>query len=166
MGNIYIGIDNGVSGSIGVVNDFDIELFPTPTKKHLKYTKKKAYVTRIDVPKLTKLLDKYCLANCTNVKVMVERPMVNPTRFVATSSALRAWEATLIVLEQLEIPYELVDSKAWQKAMLPSGVKGAADLKQASIQVGKRKAPHLKAIIDKQRDADGLLIALYAKQIG
>ena len=53
------------------------------------------------------------------VMASIERPMVNPKRFEATVSALRALEATLIVLESLNIGKEYCDSKGWQKALLP-----------------------------------------------
>ena len=98
------------------------------------------------------------------VKVFLERPMVNPGRFQATASALRAMEATLIVLEMFKLPLQYVDSKQWQKALLPSGIKGPAELKKASMDIGCRMFPHLSEIIKKQGDADGLLIAEWARR--
>lgn len=55
--------------------------------------------------------------------VLLERPMVNPGRFVATGSALRALEATVIVLEQLRLQPPYIDSNEGQKALLPAGLK-------------------------------------------
>ena len=51
MGRIYVGLDNGVSGSIGIVGD-DIESFfcKTPVKKVQDYTKAVSY-THLDVYK-------------------------------------------------------------------------------------------------------------------
>ena len=37
------------------------------------------------------------------ILVVLERPMVNPSRFKASKSALRAYEATLIILELISI---------------------------------------------------------------
>ena len=49
MGRIYVGLDNGVSGSIGIVGD-DIEsvFVKTPVKKVQDYTKAKKEVSRLD----------------------------------------------------------------------------------------------------------------------
>ena len=107
---------------------------------------------------------------------MIERPMVNPCRFTATVSAVRALEATLIVLEALAIPYEYIDSKEWQRELLPKGLWKAkltktgrtvqkaesADLKFASIEVAKRLFPNAPTL--KVGDADGMLIAEYARR--
>lgn len=86
--------------------------------------------------------------------------MVNPGRFLATASALRACEATLIVIESLKIPYQWIDSKEWQKALLPSGLKGP-QLKKASKEIGLRLFPNIQL---KHEDYDGLLIAEYARR--
>ena len=90
--------------------------------------------------------------------------MVNPQRFEATTSALRALEATLIVLESLRIGYEYCDSKGWQKKFLPFiSVKDKkeypAKLKQVSLEVGQRMYPDINW--DGFKDADGILIARY-----
>lgn len=162
MKKLYIGIDNGVSGTIGVVGD-KTHFFTTPVKSVLKYTKKKANVTRIDHEKLTDVLleivDGY---DIDDVIVALERPMVNPKRFTATSSALRAWEATLIIVERLGLPYFYIDSKEWQKVMLPKGIKGAPELKRASRDVGDRLFPAYKEM--NHEDRDGILIAEYVRK--
>jgi hypothetical protein len=86
--------------------------------------------------------------------------MVNSTRFNATLSAIRALEATLIALERSQFPYEYIDSKEWQKVLLPKGLKGSDELKAASLDIGKRLFPSL----DIKKDADGLLIAEYMRR--
>ena len=48
--------------------------------------------------------------------------------------------------------------------MLPSGIKGSKELKEASLQVGIRMFPFLKETIKKQKDADGILIAKYMQR--
>ena len=97
------------------------------------------------------------MASGANTFVMIERPMVNPTRFAATISAIRCLEATELLLEELRIPYQFIDSKEWQKALLPSGLKGN-DLKLGSESVANRLYPRLKIV-----NPDCLLIALYCK---
>lgn len=154
-----IGIDNGVTGSVGLISDDgkDVRFITTPVKKELNYTKAKAYITRIDALELIKILS---IADPLTSKVIIERPMVNPGRFVATISAIRALEATQTVLEQLGLSYSFIDSKEWQKAMLPSGLKGD-ELKAASLDIGKRTFPFISS---KHKDMDGLLMAQYCKQ--
>ena len=155
---IYVGIDNGVTGSIGIVNDDYVEFHQMPIKRELSYTKKKQFINRIDCESLQDILHKLHLVGM----VAIERPMVNPGRFKATTSALRALEAVLIVVETLEMPYRYIDSKEWQKVLLPQGLKGDVELKKASLDIGKRLFPNLA---DKfKKDADGMLIAEYLKR--
>jgi hypothetical protein len=92
--------------------------------------------------------------------------MINPQRFIATTSALRALEATLIILEHGRLAYRFLDSREWQSIMLPQGIKGADDLKRASLERGLRlyTYPALVAAITKQKDADSLLMAEAARK--
>lgn len=160
----YIGIDNGVTGTIAIINEDGIVAKNTPTIKQQNYTKKKGNVTRIDVVELTGIFSNNIVGNYQNSIVLIERPMVNPTRFQATMSAIRALEATLGVLETLGLPYMYIDSKEWQKEFLPKGIKGAPELKKASLDIGVRLFPEYKEYIEEHGDADGLLIAEYAKR--
>ena len=90
---------------------------------------------------------------------MIERPMINPTRWVASTSALRCLEATEIVLEELQIPYQFIDSKEWQKVLLPSGLV-KEQLKKDADDVAKRLFPKLTIV-----NSDSLLIAEYCRRI-
>jgi hypothetical protein len=166
---ILIGIDNGVSGQIGVVYpNGDTILYHTPVMKLLHYTKAKQFFTRIDTPALetifTTILSRNEVLNnnLESAFILLERPMVNPMRFKATESALRSYEATLIVIERLKIGHRVIDSKEWQKKMLPEGLKGK-ELKKASLDVGKRTFP--KIDFTGFDDADGLLLAWYGRTI-
>jgi len=101
----------GVTGSIGIVNaDQSVEIFqPMLTKKCLNYQKtKETHITRIDVPKVRKFL--FDMLAEDNAKVLIERPLVNPQMFMATMSGIRSLEAVLIILENLGLGYEYVDS--------------------------------------------------------
>jgi len=154
----YIGCDNGVTGSIGIIKSDGsfYTAFKTPVKKELSYTKKAQYANRVDVPTLMGLLNPYK----NNCKCVMERPMINPTRWLASMSARGALEATIIVMEMLCISYSYIDSKEWQKEMLPSGIKGSALLKKASLDIGRRLFPSIKHA----KDADGILIAEYIRR--
>ncbi len=156
----WIGIDNGVSGTIGVISEEGkSDFYNTPVKSEQSYTKAKQNITRIEVNKLKEILGKY-----SNAKVFVERPMVNPKMFKASISAVRSLEATLNVLELLELPYQYCDSKEWQKSLLPKGTKGSPALKKASHDIGIRLFPDHREEIEKHKDADGLLIAEYFRR--
>ena len=180
---ICIGADNGISGSWGFISEYGTNQYSTPIKLDLNYQKTKVkHITRIDVVRLHELiwyeLEEYWKKKFGNsatysinvnqiiqeVRCMIERPMVNPTRFEATTSALRALEATLITLERLRIGYEYVDSKAWQKVLLPvvskeQYSKDKQIYKKLSLEVGQRMFPH----IEFGKDADGILIASYCQ---
>lgn len=152
----FVGIDNGVSGGITIMDEQECILLheKTPVKKCLNYTKKKAFNNRIDFEKFKDMIAKAG----SNTFVMIERPMINPGRWVASISAARCLEATEIILEQLQIPYQFVDSGEWQKVLLPSGLKGE-ELKVASNQVSKRLYPRQKIV-----NADCLLMSLHCKR--
>lgn len=160
---VIFGVDNGVSGSIGVITEDDTYFIPVPTFSQQSYTKKKANITRINTTVLSGLIGVFLQGYAgSDAFAYLERPMVNPVRFQASASALRAHEAVLIVLERFDVGYRFIDSKEWQKSLLPAGIKGTPELKKASLDIGIRTYPSLEDEIRKQGDADGLLIALYA----
>jgi hypothetical protein len=164
---IYIGIDNGVSGSIGVVEHDGLgAYYHMPIKNELSYTKKKQWISRIDTAALKTLLGSIIQKGQTDLggfQVALERPMVNPGKFKSTVSALRALEATLVVVEDLKLRYRYIDSKEWQRDLLPKGLK-KEELKVASLQIGKRLFPFIAYDELKFRDADGILIAEYQRR--
>lgn len=159
MSKVYVGIDNGVSGTIGIVGE-DIEpvFVKTPVKKEQDYTKTKKIITRLDYSKFMEL---FSGLNKNDICVVMERVMVNPTRFAATVSALRCHEAELIMIELLGCKHMFIDSKEWQKAMLPKGCTGD-ELKKASLDIGNRLFPQFEDV--KHPDRDGILIAEYARR--
>ena len=162
MKKLFCAIDNGVSGTIGIISDNFIDFIKTPTKSEQNYTKKKGNITRVDFNKLREYLAEVTKDYSTEeIIVALERPMVNPTRFQATTSALRALETTLIAVETLDLPYFYIDSKEWQKELLPNGTKGDA-LKKASVDIGSRLFPQFKDI--KHPDRDGILMAEYLRR--
>lgn len=94
-----------------------LSFMKTPSKVELDYTQDIKYINRIDKNLLKKWFeDNIFAANNENrfIIVVLERPMKNPTRFEQSISACRAFEATLIVLEELNLKYIVIDSKQWQ----------------------------------------------------
>jgi hypothetical protein len=158
---IYCGIDNGVTGSIGIVDPANHQAYQilTPTVKELSYTKKKAFMTWIDFNEMRQFFEDI-MKDDVQLIAGLERPMINPTRFKASVSAVLAWQTTLLILKLLNIPYEYIDSKEWQKKLLPSGLE-KEELKSASLDIAKRMYP--SAPIE-GKDADGLLIAEHLKR--
>ena len=160
MSNIWVGIDNGVSGTIGFVGDNIAPLIVhTPVKKEQDYTKAKKVISRLDYSKFMQLFDKY---NKNDIIVIQERPLINPTRFTSTVSAARCHEAELIMLEIMGLKHMFIDSKEWQKALLPKGIKGSDEQKKASFDIGNRLFPQFEDF--KHKDRDGLLIAEYGRR--
>ena len=155
----YIGIDNGVTGSIGIIEikgAVKLSSFSkTPTIKCLSYTKEAQHIQRIDWGVLVNNLPQ------TDVIALIERPMVDPRAFKATQSALRSLEATIIVLEMLDIEYSYVDSKTWQREFFSSSVIGHDELKKASKEIALKLFPSNGNFIERHGDGDGLLIAEY-----
>lgn len=168
----YIGIDNGVTGSIGILQESQNLFFQTPIKKEQSYTKKKQNITRLSMD-FFNILDcindyKYDYGHdykyvYKNTLAIIERPMINPGRWKASMSAIRCLEAMLICLESRCIPYQYIDSKEWQRELLPKGCR-KEQLKKASIDIGVRLFPEFKNEIIKHKDADGLLIAEWARR--
>ena len=166
-GDVYIGIDNGVSGTIGVIygcNQYDC--IKTPVKLEQDYHKTTQNVSRIDRWAFTAFLYKY-LHRCNNCYAVMERPMINPRFFKATYSASRSVEATLIYIESFAtisgLRYKWLDSKEWQKAMLPKGTM-AKELKLRSMQIASRSYPNCSELFMKHKDGDGMLMAEYCRK--
>jgi len=160
---IYIGIDTGVSGSIGIIYpDKKAEFYLMPVKKTLDFTVKEKWIHRISYIDLTNILFQIQISyvHKENIKVFVEKPMVHPKKFNASLISARALECILIILEQLKLSYEFISCKEWQKVMLPTGIKGTPLLKKASLEIGKRLFPY----IEFKLDADSLLIAEFVRK--
>jgi hypothetical protein len=186
MKNIFVGIDNGATGSIGLIDsDGNKQFFPTPVKQVPNYTKEVHMIGRINVGELKIKLINFGITKDAieqiNVRALIERPFMAPVDTIidqtgkkvptvnmnflkASLNAHRAFEATLILMESMKIGYEIVDSKAWQKEMLGSGIKGSKNLKEASKLKGIQMFPEFELIINKHKDADGLLIAAFAQR--
>ena len=156
---LYIGIDNGVSGSIGWTDGIVQGQIKTPVFKQQNYTKTKGNISRIDHCFLVTWL-KDLTMEFASVFVVIERPMVNPGRFKATLSAIRALESMQLILEVLSLKYQFIDSKEWQKDMLPKGTKGSDELKKAGITIAGRLFPSIVC----KPDADGILMAEWARR--
>jgi hypothetical protein len=154
----FLAFDNGTSANgVALLGTSLVEYVPLPIRYELSYTKEEHHITRLDAPKMEQQILKWNL-DPTKTLVLMERPMINPTRFRASISAVRCLEAELIVIEKFGLNVEYVDSKQWQRILLPN-IEGSSELKKASLELGKKLFPNLKL----KKDADSLLIAYWAK---
>lgn len=157
MRSAYIGIDNGVTGSICVIDliESSERIAPIPTFVAPDYQKSGRNITRIDVNRLKEILEPYSKINSL---IGLEKPMVNPNLLLASFSALRALEATLIVIESLKMKYVYIGSKDWQKHFYGKAVSD----KKLFLQIAKRYT----RIFDQgdYKDADAFLIAKYMQE--
>lgn len=163
---VWVGLDNGTTGSIGCVGNCITRCIETPIIKEQSYTKAKKIISRIDHVALKRWFVEILNEGYQpgDIVVAIERPMINPMRFQASISAARALESTLCIIEDLEIPHFYVDSREWQTKMLPKGVRGAPELKKASMDIGLRLFPDCAEVIKNHGDADNLLIAEWARR--
>lgn len=165
----WLAIDNGATGSVAIITEEGkVRFGPVPTKFEQNYTKKKANITRINGNELYRwIVDSLQLIPGFDLKhdrclVLMERPFINPRMFKNTVNAHRAFEATLVIVESLLLPYQYLDSKAWQRVMLPEDSQGE-DNKRHSLEIGNRLFPQFSD--SKCKDRDSLLMAEYAKRV-
>lgn len=158
-----IAIDNGTTGSIAIIGPDGVFFEPIPTKEHLMGKAGKV-VRRIDHDGLQNMLAArvtHFQGHYKHATAYVERPFTGSAMMINTTVlSARAHEAVSIVLEQLGIGYETVDSKEWQRAMLGT-IKGSAELKKASMLRGTQMYPAMAKTIKDHGDADSLLMAHY-----
>ena len=160
--HVTIGIDNGATGSIGILIDGRTPVFTeVPTSISLHYGKKGTKTHRLNRVRFKELLltntEELDFRSIASARVFLERPFTG--RFInSVLPAHRFFEATMIVLEDLGLGFEVVDSGTWQKSVL-GNVKGSAELKQASRLRGVQLYPALATDIAHHGDADGLLMA-------
>lgn len=160
---VYIGIDNGVTGSIGIISsDGDAIQLKTPITASMNYSKTvKRMVNKIDYKRLTSMLSAV-IKDADIVKCRLERPFINPKFFHQSLSASRSDEITGLILNQLGIGFDYIDSTKWQRSLFPPHVAGRKELKIASNVIGKQLYP--LANVDNHEDYDGLLIAEYLRK--
>jgi hypothetical protein len=165
MSRTTIAIDNGTTGSIAIIGPDGVFFEPVPTREQLMGKAGKV-VRRINWKELSSMIyarsgDKCSERYPADTYGYVERPFTGSAMMINTTVlSARAHEAVSIVLEQLGIGYETVDSKPWQAAML-GAIKGSPALKKASMLRGMQMYPALAATIKDHGDADSLLMAQY-----
>ncbi len=163
---IVMGIDNGVSGAVAWMDDQGMcpHVAPTPT---ITVKAGKRTRTKYDEPGMRSLLQR--VIRRVPVRVAIEAARVSP-KFPAFSAGVLMegyglWRGLLV---GLGVPYEVVEPRRWQKALLDGLPKG--DTKAASVLVAKRLFPAVslrrteRSRTDDHNIADALLIAEYGRR--
>ena len=164
--NIIFGLDNGATGTISCItkypdSTYKIYFQKTPADNVLDYQQTIQYIARINWKKLKNWFEDIIKREIKNyikkynfdekdikILVVLERPMINAERFKQSKNAARAFEATLIVLEMLNLEnnYVIIDSKKWQHHFFGKNTV-LIDLKEASKNMG---IEFLKSINEKK----------------
>lgn len=159
---ILVGIDNGPSGSIGLIEMKDmmkfVEFHKVPTIKYLNYQKSRAkHITRLDHVSFSLMLQSWVnRAGKQSLTILIEKPVGN--KFLQSMiSGARFLEAMLVCLEKLSLGYEIIGAQEWQKVMIPK--TKPKETKKVSLEVAKKLYPQID--YSKFDDADGLMIAEY-----
>jgi crossover junction endodeoxyribonuclease RuvC len=156
-----IGIDPGLSGAIVVCdeNGHIWDWWDTPTIQLAKGSAKREY----DIVGMAGIVR---TSKPDGYRAFIERQQAFPGQGVSSSFQTgRGYGIWLGLLAALALPYEIVDPRKWQKAILPGGPKGTS--KARSLQFAGRQWPALpltkpngkKAVMDGRSDA--ACIALY-----
>ncbi len=149
-----LGIDNGVTGSLALMDHTGKVIFhaPVPVYKEHKWTKPKKQklktktkivydeITMIDVDALQRMLVKYT-STISDIHAYVERPAISYAAawsMKTSISAAMSWAYVVYVLKKLQIPRTDLDSKEWQHQLIPeaSGEKNKEYMK--TLKAGER----------------------------
>jgi len=160
---IFLGIDNGSSGTLGAITEDGGKTFYVDVPKYKEKTYARSndkYMTHLDYDQLLALLKK--LQKLGDLVVSCERPMINPRMFTSSMSGARAHEVMLCALRTLGITlHSTMDSRDWQRPVL--GEFGKGESKEKSVEKGCMLFPEHATFIKKHGDADGILIAYHLR---
>ena len=152
---LFLGIDNGVSGSMTIMDATGRVLLyeHVPTYKEVKWTKPKTtktksgkktvkhdYITLVDIDAMQRILVKYT-SLVSDVYCFLERPAISYAAAWSMQTSISAgmsWAYVTYVLKKLKINRTDIDSKMWQKAFIPeaTGEKNKEYMK--TLKAGER----------------------------
>lgn len=149
---IYIGIDPGKTGAVGVLGEGPAMVFDMaealPELENLRYR------LRIDGPRECKALVEEQHQRPTDGKKQGSTLMIQYGR-------IQGW------LDVLAIPYELITPAKWRKVVFDSAPKG--DTKAMSLDLARRLFPELRGQLERKMDhnrAEAMLIAEVCRRKG
>ena len=165
---LFIGIDNGYSGAIVMVDDLGhVYIHPMPTVTYELKTKsaktgKPKHKTEYVLPVIVEIFKNHANENPT---VMLERAQAMPSQGVVSMfSTGEGYGIMKGMLAALGVPFLTVRPQEWQKEFGIGGDPREAYLRAA--QVFPREAAHLVTARGAMRTgvADALLIAEYCRR--
>ena len=132
MNQVYIGIDNGLTGALVALSDHPgppIELIVMPTRG-------KAKGNEVDGNEIWKFLSTY---NVDTLTVILETPGKHSPGVQALCAMWDSYGVIRGVLESRGIRHHRITPQAWQKVMIPNCAKG--DTKPAALQKARQLWP-------------------------
>lgn len=166
---VYVGIDNGSTGSIGYMAGTYTSLLPM-TEMCRRYTgNRKGTGLELDPITFDDYIKQIQKVHGHIEMVAIEKPFTNPRNVMTMVAARGMFAAIQAILELNRVPYIVVGAQEWQKKFLNGAVtaeanKGEKETKLRSRILGSQRWPELANPIKRQKDADALWLALHAKQ--
>ena len=166
---IYIGIDPGLNGAVGIINDTPLDIgagiadpkvfdAPTALVEGESSTKRKYLV-----PSMAKLLKPF--ADRQDVLAVLENVHSMPKQGVASSFCFGEgkgmWEG---ILAAYNIPTELVSPQRWKKEIMADQGKDKSAARFKAMALFPSLASELKLVKHDGR-AEALLMAEYARRL-
>jgi hypothetical protein len=156
---IYIGLDPGLSGAIAVIGDM-LAVHDTPTTVVKSGKKNKTMYIESEI---VNILSSYKAEEIAMVGLERQFPMQGQgvSSTFQTGMGFGMW---IGILTALKLPFNLITSQKWKKAMLD----GMGKEKAASCVRAQQLYPDIQLFTPRGRALDGrgdaLLIATYIKQ--
>ena len=165
---IYIGIDPGLSGAVGIIDDpsgnpehapWSVSVFDTPTVLvEGEKTKRKFLIGAMALLLKPFALRQDTLAILENVHSMPEQGIASAFNF---GEGKGMWEG---ILTAFEIPMELVSPQRWKKAIMADQGKEKSAARFKAMQLFPSIADKLKLVKHDGR-AEALLMAEYGRRL-
>jgi len=165
--SLYLGIDPGLDGAIGVIDEQGnyIRIYDTPIIKYQKGKKKKR---EYDIPAIRNILINFSDTGPTKITLGLEKMQSLPPGIrIQASFSLGLCQGIFEgLLVALNIPYQLVIPKTWQKEFQITKPKG--DKKAQSMMIAEKLFPtaELRGPKGGKKDgrSDALLIAEWMRR--
>ena len=166
--SVFIGIDNGSTGSIGiqVYNANGVRtkyrFMETPTFMMQDYQKRAKRISQLDFDVLRRMLRRYRDEGC-EIHTAMERPTTGKF-FNTMICAARIHQQYIDLFTFMRVPMpQVIDSKQWQEKFLPHGTRKEG-LKRASLELALRRWPKYADVMSKHKDADGMWICEWMRK--
>ena len=160
---MYVGIDNGISGAVTVLNnDGSIVAWTTMAIQRARKG------NEVDVMYLDAWLDKWCPLSAYPIIYIIEEPGGSKSAHAASGMA-GSFHAVRAVLTLRHERWDRVTPRAWQKVMIPGCKKG--ETKARALEAARRLWPAEKWLrTDKcttphDGGIDAALIAEWARRV-